>query len=189
MLVGIVMAGGALIGLASVTTMAAFYLFLLLQRARVRVWRAAAEPGAALAMVRQGARPRDGHRVSRHRHWRRDRAAPRLHADAGVRVARRAAHSRVPDDCRGAAGCVVREATGPARGSACHAEARGTGTRGRRRVTTQDDSVAGAVLLPRHRQHGVDWRRGRHDPEPGALSAASIASCRRWKSTARSRSC
>ena len=69
-------------------------LFLLhLQRARLRVRRAAAEPGAALALVRQGPRQGDGHRLSRHRRRRRARAAPRVRADAGVRLARRACAS------------------------------------------------------------------------------------------------
>ena len=91
---------------------AQFVLLLLhVQRARLRVWRSAAEPGASVAMVRQGARQGDGHRLSRHRRWRRPRAAARLRADAGARLARSAAHPRPADDCRGIADGVLRRAS------------------------------------------------------------------------------
>ena len=62
---------------------------LPVQRARERARRSAAEPGAALALVQRGARPRDGLRLSRHRPRRRARAARRVPALAGVRMARR----------------------------------------------------------------------------------------------------
>ena len=57
------------------------------QRARLRVRRAAAEPGAALALVRGRRGQGDGLRVPRHRHRRRARAAARLRAHPGARLA------------------------------------------------------------------------------------------------------
>src|ERR1051325_6435848 len=42
-------------------------LVLLRQRARLRLRRTAAQPGAAVETLRQGARQGDGHRLSRHR--------------------------------------------------------------------------------------------------------------------------
>ena len=53
MLVGIVMAGGALVGPGVGDDDGGVLFLLLLQRAGLRVWRAAAESGAALALVRR----------------------------------------------------------------------------------------------------------------------------------------
>ena len=52
MLAGIVMAGGALVGLGSISTLAGVLRVLSVQCARVRVRRTAAEPGAAVSLVR-----------------------------------------------------------------------------------------------------------------------------------------
>ena len=69
------MAGVALVGLGAHVRAVDVLLLLPPQRARLRVRRAAAEPGAAVALVRRRARQGDGLRVSRHRHRRRARAA------------------------------------------------------------------------------------------------------------------
>ena len=97
MLAGILMAGGALVGLGATSAVWAFYLLLSTERDRVRVRRAAAESGAALAMVRSCARQGDGHRLSRHRDRRRARAVSRLLADDAFRLARIAADRRRAD--------------------------------------------------------------------------------------------
>ena len=75
MLAGIVMAGAALVGLGSVTTLGFFYACYMLNALGQRLRRPAAEPGAALALVRQEPRQGDGLRVPRHRH-RRQRWCP-----------------------------------------------------------------------------------------------------------------
>jgi hypothetical protein len=62
-------------------------LLLLFQRARICVRRAAAVPGARLALVRQHAREGDGDRLPRHRRRRRDRAAAVGVADGARRLA------------------------------------------------------------------------------------------------------
>ena len=111
MLAGIVMAGGALVGLGSITTLPVLPL-LPVQRARLRLRRPAAEPGAALALVRQEPRQGDGLRVSRHRRRRRPGAAAGVRADAGVRLAAGAATARAADDRdRAAAGLLRPRAT------------------------------------------------------------------------------
>ncbi len=81
---------------------------LHVQRARVCVRRAAAKPGAAVAMVRQGSRQGDGDRLSRDRRRRRARAAARVHVYPGVWLARRASHPRAADDRDRAADGVLR---------------------------------------------------------------------------------
>ena len=78
MIVGILMAGIALVGLGSITHAGGLLLLLSVQRARERARRSAAESGAALALVQRGARPSDGVRLSRHRARRRAGAADRL---------------------------------------------------------------------------------------------------------------
>jgi sugar phosphate permease len=64
MLGGIVMAGLALVGLSYATDDGGVLFFLRVQRARLRVRRAAAKSGAVVAMVRSGPRQGDGHCVS-----------------------------------------------------------------------------------------------------------------------------
>ena len=109
---------------------------LHVQRARVRVRRTAAEPGAAVALVRQGPRQGDGDRVPRDRRRRRARAAARVRAYPGVWLARRASHPRAADDRDRAADGVLRPRAG-ARGRrrgviGCRCRRSRTSCRGRR---------------------------------------------------------
>ena len=97
MMTGIVMAGGALVGLGAVSAASMFYFFYFFNALGLRLRRAAAEPGAAVAMVRSDARQGDGHRVSRDRHRRRDRAAAGELDDRPARMARVAAGARRAD--------------------------------------------------------------------------------------------
>ena len=116
MLVGIVMAGLALVGLSYVDHAERVLLLLRLQRAGLCLRRAAAEPGAAVALVRQGARQGDGHRLSGHRRRRRARAAAGVSLDASGWMARRALVARRADDRRRPAGGVVRARAAGGRG-------------------------------------------------------------------------
>ena len=74
MMAGILMAGGALVGLGWVSTLGMFYLFLFLQRAGLRVRRPAAQPGVVVTLVRQVARQSHGLRLPGNRNRRRHRA-------------------------------------------------------------------------------------------------------------------
>ena len=80
MIVGILLAGLAPIGLGAMTSLAMFYTFYLCNALGYVLRRAAAQPGAALALVRRRARPGDGLRLSRDRRRRRAGAAHRPRA-------------------------------------------------------------------------------------------------------------
>jgi MFS family permease len=82
MMTGVVMAGGALIGLSLMSGLFLDFLpLLLVQCAGLRLRGTVAKPGFAVALVRQIARQSDGLRLRWHRHWRNNCA-----------VARRVAH-------------------------------------------------------------------------------------------------
>ena len=112
MLVGIVMAGLALVGLVVCDHARRLLPVLRVQRARLRVRRAAAEPGAALAMVRQGPRQGDGHSpISASASAARVVPLLAYALTQTLRLARRHVVARHADDRRGAAGCVFRAAS------------------------------------------------------------------------------
>ena len=131
MMAGIVMAGGALIGLAHMTSLLDVLPVLPLQRAGLRLRRAAAEPGAAVALVRPDARQGDGLRLSRASASAATLVpmlSPRL-VD-GVRLARRAAGPRHPDHRARAADARISCATSlrmPANAAPAARRARGAG--------------------------------------------------------------
>ena len=97
MMAGILMAGGALVGLAHMTSLSTFYLFYLFNARGLCLRRTAAESSAPVTLVRPHAWKGDGLRVSGHRHRRHARAAPVGAAGGGAGLAWRAADARHSD--------------------------------------------------------------------------------------------
>ena len=115
MLGGIVMAGGALIGLSYVTSLGAFYFFYTFNALGYVFGGPLPNQVLLSRWFDKGSRQGDGHRLSRHRRRRRARAAAGVLADAGLRLARRAAHPRPADDRHRAADGVLRPRAGESR--------------------------------------------------------------------------
>ena len=94
MMAGILMAGGALVGLAHMTSLSTFYLFYLFNALGYVCGGPLPNQVLLSRWFDRGARKGDGVRVSGHRHRRHARAAPVGAAGRGVRLARRAADAR-----------------------------------------------------------------------------------------------
>ena len=109
MIVGILLAGTALVGLGSISTLTGFYVFYLVNALGNVLGGPLPNQVLLSRWFPRSARKGDGVRVSRHRPRRRARAADRLPALAGVRLAHGAEGAGRPDRDRRAAARARRE--------------------------------------------------------------------------------
>ena len=176
MMAGIVMAGGALVGLGAVSAAWAFYFFYFFNA----LGYVCGGPLPCQVLLSRwfdrDARPGDGDRVSRHRHRRRDRAAAgRRWLTDQSRLARIAAGARRADRADRVSARVSRPRAARRRSrrrSSSAAGRRASATAGRRASRRRYGAILQRLrLLPaRARQHVLDRRRRRHEPASQAVS-------------------